>query len=442
MAKASRQPEPRTQLPASLSGWVTLIQAVLFLRVVTALIVQLLPASTFAFTAPVARLPYVGELAAALASVLVADLYGAVLDLLLFVVTYYFAMDVVAGMVLPVRERDVSRVRPLVQSAEARALSAPVVVASNGAFDVRGMPPARALGPGVILCDGVTALTLEGTKGARRVIGPGLNWLLPEERVQAAVDLRPIQMVRTATGTTREGMQVEVEVSITVEIGRDQERLAHHAHYPFDPGAVLKALYAERAQAVDPTTDARPSADWCEITGWQVEDGLRRVVAAYTIDQLFAVDRPDVNPRHDMEGLLLRLVNPEIEPYGATCTDARITGIRPPRAVLEQRIRTWCAEWKAREESILELGRTQQDQAKQSSLTTAQDEVYPLLIKVLEVPLEQATIENISRRVAAALAQMAREPDTNALLNAKERDAISRIANLTRSGPGAPGGNA
>ncbi len=434
MAKARKQPEPRAQFPSSLSGRVNVILVVLVLRVLFAAAVQFLPATTFAFTVPVTRLPFIGSLAVALGTVLLADPFGATLDLLLFAVAYYFCLDVVARIVLPALAPDRGRVRQLVKGAQARTLPYPVIVASNGTFEVRGARPSEAVGPAAVLCDGLTVLALEEATGRRRVVGPGLNWLEPYERVEAAVDLRPIQMQRTATGTTREGMLVEVDIAITVEIARDKKRNADDPKYPFNPGAVLKALYCERAQAID-STDTRPAADWREITGWQVEDGMRRVIAAYTVDQLFAVDRPDVNPRRDMENSLLRIVNPEITPYGATCTEARIIAIRPPRAVLEQRIRMWCSEWNAREQAVLALGKAQEEQAKESARTSAQHDVFQNLIGALRVPADQATVEVVSRRMAEALDRMAREPETGALLDVEVRQALDRVIDVTRERP-------
>lgn len=439
MAKAKRQPEPRTPTPSSLSGWVYIILAVLSLRVLVALTLVVLPPTTLAPMRSLAALAVVGPLVDALAAVLFASPLDALVDLLFFAVVYYFSVDVLARVVLPAPRRDRARVHRLIQGATATTLPSPVIIASNGEFEVRGAPRGQVVAPAAALCDGVTVLALDGSE-TRLVVGPGLAWLEPGETVHAAVDLRPLQMHRSAVGTTREGMQVEMQVAITLEVCRAQTRHTHHANYPYDPAAVRRAVYAERAQSVDPATDARPAADWREIAACQVEDGLRRVIAAYTVDQLFAVDQPDRRPRHDIETALRQMIEPEIERYGATCTRAAITSIRPPRAVLEQRIRTWCAEWSAREQAIKAAGEAHADQVKESAQAMARAEVLQSLVSALDVASIQASSERVSRSISEMLERMVAEPETNALLDDQVRRAVSELADEPRGRPAAARG--
>jgi regulator of protease activity HflC (stomatin/prohibitin superfamily) len=230
--------------------------------------------------------------------------------------------------------------------------------------------------------------------------------------------------------TTREGIEVELDLSLSVEIQRGETWTSDGACYPFSAEAVRKAIYAERTHSVEPNMPAsapRSVTDWSETIAAVCEDILRQIIAGYTLDQLLAVDNPDINPRQEISRRLFATAREQVGRYGGTLRSASISHIRPPRAVLEQRIKNWLADWQRREKTLIALGEARKAQLKEAANALAQAEMLQSLSMALAGQPQSLSVDLLSLRLIEALERMAREPGTRAHLDTATLNVLRQL---------------
>lgn len=367
------------------------------------------------------------------------SLLDALLNIAFFIILFYLTLHILTGAVFPIRSwRDAWKARVFMLKTSHLQTPQPVIRASNGTHKVYVGNPDRALGPGIVISDGVTALALEKKNKFTRVLGPGFHFLDLEERVQATIDLRPQSLRRTVTVSTREGIEVEIDLSVNTEIQRGRDWTSDYAGYPYWDESVYKAVYAERSHLSEETATSpqpRSAADWCETIATVCEDSLRHIVAGYTLDQLLAVDNPDVNPRQDIAKQLVAVASEQVGRYGGNLRSTSISHVRPPRAVLEQRIQNWLADWQRRERTLRALGDARRIQLEESARALAQTEILQSLGETLALQSETQSIELLSLRLLEALERMAREPGTGAQLDAGMMEFLHKLSELFNPKP-------
>jgi regulator of protease activity HflC (stomatin/prohibitin superfamily) len=362
----------------------------------------------------------------------------ALLDVLFLSIIFFFPLLLITRAVFPIKWRAFLKASTYMLGATHLQLPHPVVRAWNGTHKVYGASPQRALGPGIVISDGVTALAIEKKNAFTRILGPGFHFLEIEERVQAAIDLRPQSLRRTVTASTREGIEVEIDLSVNTEIERGSETSIGFWGYPFDSKSVYKAIYAEHAHSSEtPALPPAPrsAADWCETIATICEDALRHIVAGYTLDQLLAVDNPNVNPRQELVAQLKQIAGEQVGRYGGSLRSVSVSHIRPPRAVLEQRIQNWLADWQRRERTLKALGEARRTQLEESARALAQAEMLQSLGETLALPSEGTSIEILSLRLIEALEKMAREPGTGAQLDTDMIEFLHKLTELLSPKP-------
>ncbi|MBI5304887.1 MAG: hypothetical protein HY868_22325 [Chloroflexi bacterium] len=368
--------------------------------------------------------------------------YTAPIDILIniafFFGLFYLTLHLLTDAVFPLKSwREAWQARGYMIGVTHLELPHPVIRASNGTYKVYGTKPERALGPGIVVCDGVTALALEKQNAYARVVGPGFEFLRLEERVQAAVDLRPQNLRRTVTAATREGIEVEIDLSVNTEIEHGIDWKDEQVTSSMD-NPVARAIYAERAQVSETTAippAPRSAADWCATIATICEDTLRQIVAGYMLDQLLAADNPERNPRQEIGRQLLDAAREQVGRYGGALRSVSLSHIRPPRAVLEQRIQNWLADWQRRERTLKALGEARRIQLEESARALAQTEILQSLADTLTLQSESHSIELLSLRLVEALEQMAHEPATGMQLETSEIEFIHKLAELLNPKP-------
>jgi hypothetical protein len=418
------------------------IAFLVFLRAILALVHQLpLPQSLWDLFAPVFSIPFLSFLIQLLINIRYTSPLEILLDSAIFVILFVLTLYLVIPVVFPVQSwRDRWKARSFLIGATHLKLPHPVIRVSEGKFEIRGVKPEQARGPGIVLCDNVTAVALEKKNTFTRVLGPGFHFIDIDEQVLAAIDLRPQSMRRKVTVSTREGIEVEIDLSVTIEIQHGKESPSGEPHYPFDPEAVRRAVYAEHVHISETTRPHAPrsAADWCETIVAVCKDHLRHIVAGYTLDQLFAVDNPDLIPRQVISEQLTRIARAEVGRYGANLLNASVSRIHPPPSVIKQRVTNWLADWQRREHTLKALGEARQMELKESARILAQAEMLQRLEQILAPHPENLSPDILSLRLLEAFERMMLEPGTAAQLDKETFDFLQRLIELLKPPEGAP----
>ena len=194
------------------------------------------------------------------------------------------------------------------------------------------------LNQGVIVVDSTSVVALRTSTGISRVAGAhldkqgrsrsGVIFTLPEEEIDAVIDLRPQMRRKPTTAQTRDGITVEVAVTAFFAPKHTRARklnelyqLKHRpralAYYPppfsWRRSSIVQALSTRR---VEPDGEHTKKTDWYERIMEIAIPRLRDLISKYTVDELTAWTTTDKflkHPRFAIRDELVNLVRREID---------------------------------------------------------------------------------------------------------------------------------
>jgi len=315
-------------------------------------------------------------------------------------------------------------------------MSLPVILGKNGSFDVRGTQEKQVQGPGIVIIDPQTALVLEKDNNFARVIGPGLHRLEAGETVHSGVDLRPQAMQRRVTAVTREGIELEADLSVAVELARPEGWQAESGQYGWTADGVFRAIYAEAADADGASSSPRAERSatrWCDAIASLAVDGVRQFIARYTLDQLFAIDNPDLDPRTQIVAELRAFLEAPVERYGARLRQLGIGNIRPPHAVLRQRVENWHADWEKRQVLVDAAAEARRQQEAAAARALGQAELLQSLARSLGSIDRETAPDLILMRLAEAIERMGVDQEVRNQLTPEQQAVLDRLRQLWRT---------
>ncbi len=291
-------------------------------------------------------------------------------------------------------------------------------------------------GPGIIItsCDHVVAI-FNGLK-FKRISPPGLTFTERYERIHTIVDLRPQLRAFTVKAETKDGIPVKVLtfVPFRVDAGDRQPQLGHS--YPFDEDAVFRAVYEQpvehkwKRDADGRATEDQDLVPWDELVPIIAPPLLKEIIVEYTCDGLCAPG----DPRSEIKQKFKKRITEEMEPCGIQVIGGGISNIVPAdESVIEQRIRSWKADWKRKIE--IELGKGEAEVARQLESVRSQAQIK-VMRDIARILTDEATSEKvIALRLIEAIEEMTYEQAVRRRLpedTQKVEDILERTRNRLR----------
>jgi len=263
-------------------------------------------------------------------------------------------------------------------------------------------PLAKVGGPGFLVVYTDSAVVLERNGRFTRVLGPGYFWLERFETVREAVDLRPQKRQQEVHALTRDGIPIKVDLEIEFLVRRSNLLSGLPAMpYFFEEKAVQQAVYNK---AVDKKRVYR----WSDLVKYAASAQLRDILGREVLDKLSNPEGADErtplplaqSPRRVIQNQLSRAIHPILYRLGAMLqciTLGTIEVEEEVREVIEQRIKSWQAEWARRAQIIRAEGEAEALRLKEFARAQAQMEMILAVTQGLKKAAEAGV--HISRQL-------------------------------------------
>jgi len=353
------------------------------------------------------------------------EFYGTFLDLTIALLSFVGTLALASQFLFPIQG---SRARWKALHCLASwyfGLNHPCFIVHDGHNEerIKGNRLSR-LGTGVILVDSNSAVVLERGTSFSRVLGPGTAFTQRFEHIRGAIDLRPQIRQRRVHALTRDGIDIYVDLFIEFEIKRGKNS-DPRMPYSFTDQAVFRAVYGE-------SIGEKEKYDWGEAVATLAADQLRHIISCYTLDQLYAPDELDRNPRAEIQRTLNDMLPAIAIGKGVHFLDVTLGVFQAPKEIVQQRIKSWQADWVRR--TLVIQARGEAEALRRRELARAQAQLEMILsitqgLKGITLPTPQG-VELISLRFVEALEKMASEPLTRSLL---PPETIQTLDTLLRS---------
>lgn len=212
-------------------------------------------------------------------------------------------------------------------------------------------------GPGILSVHSGTAVVLERVGAFSRIVGPGSYALGTFERVRRVIDLRPLSRTRTESARTKDGIEVSAEATVTFQLMEQMEGeelpkpkprtplgdliaawLGFRVPEPRVPGGPPASLEAIRAIVYD----LPAGGEWDK----SVSSGLSGVIPQKMLDELWAPDDPDRNPRRELVEELFQKGRERYRKSGIRLIDLNIGALIVNDEIVKLRREWWQAFWK------------------------------------------------------------------------------------------------
>jgi hypothetical protein len=175
-----------------------------------------------------------------------------------------------------------------------------------------------------------------------RSAGPGYVTMNRGESVSQVIDLRRHVRRMPVEAQTHDGIPVETSVTAVFEIKRDDDPADPSIPYPYDPGAIFNANYANSLNTGD------GSLHWSERLSREAARRLVTELSAYSLDDLERKDDLEPSPMEQIKERLNNQLKQEFRQHGISIVSVGVGPLKLPDDVTDQRIINWQAEWEKR----------------------------------------------------------------------------------------------
>jgi hypothetical protein len=284
------------------------------------------------------------------------NLFSYVLDIIAFVALYLGGLVIMSQFVLPV-QTTADRRRVLEHFLEyGFGGRSPIVFVKEGRLVAR-KDELKLEGNGVALLDPYSAMVLQRESAPRgqplvRAVGPGVVFIRGGERIVAALDLRKQTRSLPVKALTKDGIEVTASVNVTFGLSLDPARSSdEQSAAVLDRNRPARQFDAERAfRAVYGTAlGEKQPVEWTELPTQVAAEIFRNLMAECTLDSLFqpTLANADVYPFSDFQAKLGQQVKEAavLKERGLIIFSAGVSAPKPPREVLNQRVKLWQSRW-------------------------------------------------------------------------------------------------
>ncbi len=270
----------------------------------------------------------------------------------------------------------------------------------------------RVGGPGHLVVYNDTAVVLERGGRFTEVEHSGFPRLQSLERMYRSVDLRPLRYVHKVIAMSREGIPVECEADISLQIDSEDVPPTDDVPFPASRDKVFQAVTSEWVEKSDKPPRDRTLA-WCDrLIFHETDSRLRTILAQYPLDRLVGLGSPDrEDPREAIRRELQRGLETAASGVGARIHRVELGDITVHDEVTEQWIDAWKAEWKRWSVERQALGSAMQAEQLERARTQAQIMMLTTISEAFE-PLVGEQRSVTSRLILARLFMvLGRAPD-------------------------------
>jgi regulator of protease activity HflC (stomatin/prohibitin superfamily) len=188
---------------------------------------------------------------------------------------------------------------------------------------------------------------LKGRFAIRRIVGPGATFTREDESIHSILDLRPQLRSTSIQAITRDGIKVNVALTLVFQIdpGRRTIHLTHP--WPHARDGVWRIAFAAEVNPDGHTpTEPHVSQPWHNLPLEVVRNVLPQIIIAYTLDELYGAASGAATQRQRIGARLQRKLARQLAPLGIQVDGCTLGLITPVEAeVTQQRIEAWKARW-------------------------------------------------------------------------------------------------
>ncbi len=237
----------------------------------------------------------------------------------------------------------------------------------------------RVGGPGqVVIPPGEVAVTEQNGR-IFRVLPTGVHRLARFEYIHALLNLREQDHHEEEIPlVTRDGIKLKADVSLSYRISQGSELPTRARPYPFDEAAVKTAAY-------DQTVTPFAASTWQNTPVNVMKTELKKIIAKYRLDEIFRLDETIDEPHLVIRNELERRTRLILMDKGLDLVSLHIGRLKFPKAVTEQYIKYWQAQWQIK----ADLSRADGEARALEEVEVARAEA--------EVTMIQAIVEGVRR---------------------------------------------
>ncbi len=308
----------------------------------------------------------------------------------------------------------------------------PVLVSGENLETLRrGEAVIRIGGPGnIVLTNSNDVAVTESNGRFCRVLKAGRQTLAPYEYIYNILDMRQHEQEGTGRYTTRDGIQVEIEVGLTFRIASNDEvaespammstvamgngpvtRATATELFPYGQQAVHRAAY--KKTVLD--KDGNGVREWHALPLRMAQSQLRKAIAEVRYDDLFAPGEREAQPHPLLRDRIWRFTQDALNRSntGVHLLHVRLGAIKPAEpAVQKEHIRSWRAFWEKIDEMLDARGSaeamTEVAQARREAERLMMETIVKALLSAEEQYGYNVTRQIPGMRLVETLDRMAR----------------------------------
>jgi len=219
----------------------------------------------------------------------------------------------------------------------------------------------------ILVIQNEQAIVLDRAGESPRVVGPGVVFTKPFERVRKVISTRrQFARGKLENAPTKDGLFLSFEFGVLYRIMRDYDtHRDNKADHPFSTEAVLKATYN--------TFDVRMAA----VT--VAQNLLRDQVAKYYMDDLYDPLRPSTFPLGRIKQEVRNGLTQIASSWGVEIQGFNITNVIVPDEVQSQMLDQWKVEWVNRATVAKAEADAEQDRVRKLARVRAESELLDIM---------------------------------------------------------------
>ncbi len=249
-------------------------------------------------------------------------------------------------------------------------------------------------------------ITLLKGNGFSRAAGPGFVMLYRKERIDKIIDLRPQKRSQAVIGTTRDGIPVETNVIVNFRV---QQQPGKHVFdlviYPFDKDSIFPiSCYT----SIDENGTTRY---WDEQLAPLAAGELSNELSTYNLDEL-QHSSGEHSIKNEIKQRIQRKVSRIAAEHGLELLTVGIGHLAFPESIMQQRIKTWQAEWQRKIEVKHAAGDAEAARRIKQARARAQIEIIERITQSIDAVRQQEDT-NLTEIITLRMIEALEEATTN-----------------------------
>lgn len=296
---------------------------------------------------------------------------------------------------------------------------------------------------GVGFVDSHYCLALVRGSNYSRAAGPGFVKLNPGEMIRHVIDLRPHIRSLPAKALTKDGIEVETNVTVVFRVRQNPKEWSDSSGepdsryaFPYARDAIFRISFASGI------LEHEEEVPWTERIAPVAAANLITELSRLTLDELYQSGDPNNMPLEQLtkrvrEGVLEQIQpifshnRPEDNPLDilAISVDPPI----PPFKVVVQRIQNWQANWQRRIYLEKEIGEAEATRRLKMARARVQLELIENIMNNIEMMRRDTDLDLsdiVTLRVLETLEQTARLQDVNMLIPSRVMSTMSQVKQI------------